>query len=236
MIQLNLLPDVKLQYIKAQRMRAMVLSSAIIIAIGAVALLVMLIMVGGLQKKHISDLNDDIKKDTTTLEKKQDIAKILTVQNQLQSLTQLHEQKPVVANMFRYLNQITPTDASISDFRIDFTTQAVSINGTAGSLSAVNKYVDTIKYTKFVVDGQSDEKPAFKDVVLTGFGLSGSGKKGHNASYSITFLYDPAIFAATSKDGTNKVELSVPNLTTTRASLDQPAGDIFQSAPSRGEN
>ena len=109
MIQLNLLPDVKMEYIKAQRTRSLVLSSAIIIALGSIALLVLLLIVGGLQKKHINDLTKDIKADTIQLQKEQDITKILTVQNQLQSLTALHEQKPAVANLFGYLNQVTPT-------------------------------------------------------------------------------------------------------------------------------
>ena len=44
MIQLNLLPDVKMQYIKAQRTRNMVLSTAVIISLASVALLVLLLV------------------------------------------------------------------------------------------------------------------------------------------------------------------------------------------------
>ncbi|MFO0781863.1 MAG: PilN domain-containing protein [Candidatus Saccharimonadales bacterium] len=228
MIQLNLLPDVKMEYIKAQRTRSLVLSSAVIIALGSIALLVLLLVVGGLQKKHISDLTKDIKTDTATLQKKPEITKILTVQNQLQSLTALHEQKPAVSNLFGYLNEVTPTQVDITNFDIDFTTQVVTITGTADSLGAVNKYVDTLKFTTYEIDGDQTKQKAFKDVVLSSFGVSDSGQ-GRAANYSITFSYDPNIF-----DVSKKVTLAVPNLTTTRSAIEQPVEELFQAAQTSG--
>ena len=50
--------------------------------IAAIVLLLLLLIVGGLQKKHINDLTKDIKTNTATLQKKPEITKILTVQNQ----------------------------------------------------------------------------------------------------------------------------------------------------------
>lgn len=230
MIQLNLLPDVKMEYIKAQRTRGLVLSSAVIIALGSIALLVLLLIVGGLQKKHINDLTKDIKSDTATLQKEPEVIKTLTVQNQLKSLTALHEQKPAASNLLTYLNEVTPTQVDISSFSLDFATQTMTISGTAESLGAVNKYVDTLKFTKFTVedDGdRSESQPAFKDVVLGSFGVSGSSGKGKSTSYSITLVYDPIIF-----DVSKKIKLSVPSLTTTRSAIEQPGSDLFQPTSS----
>ncbi len=227
MIQLNLLPDVKMKYIKAQRTRNMVLSTAIIISLASVALLVLLLIVGGLQKKHISDLNADIKKDTATLQNKPDIEKILTVQNQLQRLTELHESKPAVSNLFGYLNQVTPTQVDITKFEIDFTTQTASITGTADSLGSVNKYVDTLKFTTFTTESDSKPQKAFSNVVLTSFGLNSGVQGGRPATYTITLAYNPTIF-----DVTQDVTLSVPKLTTTRSAIEKPLEDLFQAAPS----
>ena len=220
-----------MEYIKAQRTRSLVLSSAVIIALGSIALLVLLLVVGGLQKKHINDLTKDIKADTATLQKKPDITKILTVQNQLQRLTALHEQKPAVANLFNYLNQVTPSQVSINDLSVDFTEQTMTISGTADSLSSVNKYIDTLKYTKYKTDASDEAQPAFKDVVLGSFSIGTGSRGGQSANYTITLAYDPAIF-----NSTEKITLSVPNLTTTRAALEQPVSDIFQSVPSKGRN
>jgi len=227
MIQLNLLPDIKLEYIKAQRTRSLVLSSAIIITIASIALLILLLVVGGLQKKHMSDLNNDIKADTATLQKKPEITKILTVQNQLNSLTALHAQKPAAANLFTYLNQLTPAQANITSFEIDFTANTATITGTADSLSTVNKYVDTLKFTKYTTSDDNKPTSAFKDVVLSSFTLS-SNSKGNKqaASYSITLSYDPVIF-----DIAKTIKLVVPSVTTTRAQPGQST-DLFTAPPS----
>lgn len=229
MIQLNLLPDVKMEYIKAQRTRSLVLSSAVIIALGSIALLILLLVVGGLQKKHISDLTKDIKADTATLQKQPELTKILTVQNQLQSLTALHEQKPAVSSLFGYLNQVTPTQVDITNFSVDFAANTITVTGTGDSLGAVNKYADTIKFTTFTTKDDSQKKPAFKDVVLTSFGVSGAGGEGRAAAYTMTFSYDPAIF-----DVTKDVKLAVPSLTTTRSAIEQPIEQLFQAAPAGG--
>ena len=227
MIQLNLLPDVKLQYIKAERTRSLVLSTAVLITAAAIALLVLLLVIGGLQKKHISDLNKDIKTNTAKLQSQKDIAKILTVQNQLNSLTALHDQKPAAANLFGYLNDVTPVQVSITNFTIDFTTQTATITGTADSLSSVNKYVDTLKFTTYTTGDNSTPTKAFSDVVLSSFGLSsGSTNPKQNAAYTITLSYNPDIF-----DSTKKVELKVPNVTTTRSQIGEQS-DLFTPAPS----
>ena len=234
MIQLNLLPDVKLQYIKAQRSRRLVLSIAVLASIAAIAILLILLAVDGLQKKHLSDLNRDITAETGKLQRQPNINQILTVQNQLQSLTALHSGKPAASRVFDYLNQVTPAQVSISNFTIDFTTQAVTITGTADALSSVNAYVDTLKATTYTTDSNSQASPAFNNIVLTSFGVSAASQdKSQAASYTINLSCDKTIF-----DITQKVKLAVPNGTVTRSSLQQ-SSDLFKapvSAPAKGGN
>jgi len=226
MIQLNLLPDVKLEYIKAQRSRRLVISSAVIVSLVAIGLLVILLSVSGLQKKHISDLTKDIASQSHQLQQKPQVDKILTVQNQLESLTALHAGKPAASQLFSYLNQVTPTQVNITSFNVDFTVQTMTITGTADALSSVNKYVDTLKFTKYTTDASDASTTAFNNVVLTSFGLSsGSHDTTQAATYTVNLAYDPKIF-----DITQKVSLDVPNLVTTRSNVDQP-GDLFKAAP-----
>lgn len=231
MIQLNLLPDVKLEYIKAQRSRRLVTTIAVLASLAAIALLVILFSVDALQKKHLSDLESDIKSESSQLQQKPDINKILTVQNQLQSLTQLHDSKPAASRLFDYLNQVTPANVNINNFSIDFSQQTVTITGTADALSSVNKYVDTLKYTKYAVKGGSDSNPAFSNVVLSSFGLDTSAQdKSQSATYTINLSYDKTIF-----DVTQDIKLSVPNLVTTRSQLDQPT-DLFKASPAPSDS
>lgn len=226
MIQLNLLPDVKLEYIKAQRMRKLITSSAILVTVISVGLLVIMLGLGFAQKARIANVDKSIAKNSRALKAKPEIDKVLTVQNQLDKLTELHSSKPAAANLFNYLNQVTPTSVSINNLHVDFVEHKMTITGSSDALSSVNKYIDTLKFTKYTTDQTSDEVAAFKNVVLTSFGLSSSSgaSKGEAATYTIDLEYDENIF-----DITQKVELKVPKQTTTRSSVSAPS-DIFQAS------
>jgi Tfp pilus assembly protein PilN len=226
MIQLNLLPDVKLEYIKAQRYRRLVFAVSILVTVASVALLLLLLSVDGLQKKHLHDLGNDISSESSKLQQEPNINKILTVQNQLQSLTALHAGKPAASRLSDYLNELTPASVSITDLKIDFTQQTATITGTSDSLSNVNKYIDTLKFTTYTTDINSSKTPAFSNIVLSTFSLNtGSQDASQAANYTITLSYDKNIF-----DITQNVKLLVPNLVTTRSQIDQPT-DLFKAAP-----
>lgn len=233
MIQLNLLPDVKLEYIKAQRQRRMVLTMSVLVSAAAIAILVLMLVVDLAQKKHLSDLTKDIKNESGKLEGEPQIGKILTVQNQLESLTALHASKPAASNLFNYLNAVTPANVAITSFNVDFTQNTAIITGTANALSSVNTYVDTLKFTTYTTDSSTTPTKAFSNIVLSSFGLNSGGSStqvAQAASYTINLSYDKPIF-----DITQKVNLSVPSETTTRSALAQPT-DLFQSAPSNPAN
>jgi hypothetical protein len=231
MTQLNLLPDVKMEYIKAKRSQRLAVSIALLASVIAIGLLILLLAADGLQKKHLSDLSRDITTDSSKLQNQPQITKVLTVQNQLESLTSLHESKPAATEVFGYLNSVTPAQVDINNFSIDFTQFSITVTGTADSLSSINQYVDTLKATTYTSDqNPGTSLPAFSSVVLSSFGLtnpqtgSNGQPSGQPASYTITFSYDKNIF-----DITQKIKLVVPNLTTPRSN------DLFQApANSKG--
>jgi len=219
MIQFNLLPDVKVEFIKARRSKRMVLLTATgITALSLTIFVGLFVIVNVLQTKHINDLNKDIKKDTATLKAIPNLDKILTVQNQLSSLTQLHEQKPYTSRLIDYLAKLTPAQATIANAKIDFPGgNTLAISGNADALSTVNKYVDTLKFTTYTTNEQTEAKKAFSNVVLTSFGTSDKG-----VTYQIAAVFDPAIF-----DGTQQVNLVVPKIISTRSETEKP-NDLFQ--------
>lgn len=236
MIEVNLLPDVKQEYIKAERSRRLIISISVIVIIVSIGLLVLLLFVGALQKKHIKDLSKDIDSYSSELKSKKQISKILTVQNQLSTLTSLHDQKPAVSRVFDYINQITPTQVDISDLTFDFTKQEITISGNADSLSAVNKYIDTLKFTKYSTSGPNSQAKAFSNVVLTDYGVSSTtGAANPQAStkpttYKLTLNYDPNLFIITTK-----VNLIVPSQITTRSNTDS-TNELFKEAPAAQGN
>lgn len=218
MIQFNLLPDVKLEYIRTRRSKRLVLMSSIGIAGAALVIFIgLFLFVNVLQRKHLNDLNKDIKTNISTLQNIPDLSKVLTVQNQLNSLTGLHQQKPAASRLFDYLTQVTPADVTISSTKVDFAAKTMSITGNTKALSTVNQYVDTLKFTTYTSDNSTQATKAFSNVVLSSF-----SKDDKSSSYQIDFSFDSAIF-----DNTQKVSLTVPKIISTRSEVDKP-GDLFQ--------
>jgi Tfp pilus assembly protein PilN len=226
MIQLNLVPDVKSKYISAQRKKRTVILSAITVggvALGIVVLMASYVYLG--QKVQLSLLENDIKSNTEKLKKIDGLDKILTIQNQLNVMTDLHSQKPVTTRLFTFLPQITPNDVKIANLDLSYDDGTMQISGTAKSLEAVNKFVDTIKFTDYTTDQNQDKKRAFSSVVLSSFSTSDT-----DTSYTIALKYDPAIFSRDSKT----VSLVVPKITSTRSQTEQP-GALFESKPDENQ-
>lgn len=220
MIQFNLLPDVKIEYIKSQRTKRLVMLITVIVTGASVGLLVLMFSYRTVQRQHLSNLNKDIAALRSELENNQDLTKILTVQNQLNSLPQLYEGRPAVDRLPEYLDQITPANVGIGQLDIDFALNTLQITGTATNLSAVNAYVDTLKFTTFSVKDGASDVPAFQGVVLSSYNLSEDG-----AGFSVNLTFDPQIFIAA-----NEVELKVPNIVTTRAQT--VPSDLFRDSSS----
>lgn len=218
MIQFNLLPSIKLEYVKARRnKRITVLACVLVGGFSLSILIVLFIAVQGAQKKYSSDLSADIKTESAKLEAVTDLDKILTIQNQLNSLPGLHDKKPVSAQIFTYMKQVTPAKVSIANIDIAFDTQTMTITGSADTINSVNTFVDTLKFTTYATDGAAPVN-AFSEVVLSSFGRDDKG-----ASYEITLKYDPTIF-----DNTKQVALTVPKgKITTRSETEKPDA-LFQ--------
>lgn len=226
MVQFNLLPDVKIEYIRANRLKQSLITISCLVAAGSVVVAILLYLgVAVAQKKHLDDLSKDLKITATKLSSTPEIDKIITVQNQLNSLPALHADKPASSRLFGYLTQVTPANITITSANVDFALNTISLSGNAKDLLGVNTYVDTLKFTTFKSDVAkvSDEK-AFTKVLLTGFT---SGEKG--ATYKIEFTYNPEIFKNQSI-----VSLSVPKTITTRSNVSKPNA-LFEADTSTTE-
>lgn len=222
MIQFNLLPSVKLEYVRAKRNKRMTLLIAVLIAGTSLAILILLfVAVQLVQKKYSKDLSNDIKTQSSKLENTQDLNKILTIQNQLASLPGLHDDKPLATKLLGYVKQLTPSKISISDIVVDYSTQTVVITGASNEISTVNTFVDTIKFTTYKTQ-KNEEGKAFSVVVLSSFGKDEKGTK-----YEVTFKYDPIIFSNTDP----AIIVIPPNKITTRSETEKP--DALFQAPSQ---
>ena len=229
MIQFNLLPDVKLEFIRAQQNKRMVMAvSTLVSAVSVIILIGLLLSVFVFQKQHMNNVSADITEYTKNLNATSDINKILTVQNQLNALGSLHDKKQDTTRIFPFIQQLTPTDISISALTIDYTSATMIVTGTANpagdanKLAAVNTFVDTLKFTQFS-SGDTSSK-AFSEVVLSSFGRAENG-----ASFTIALKFNPILFA-----NTETVTLKIPSQVTTRSETEKPNA-LFNAAETTKE-
>lgn len=217
MIQFNLLPDVKQQFVKVSRTKRLVIAISILVSIVAIVLFILLLTWDGLQKKNLDDINNDISTNKSQLLSTPNLSKILTIQNQLNSLPALYKQNPVVSQLFNYITQITPTSATISELDVNFTQNTLSISGDANNLGTVDMFADTLKFATFTNVNQPGQTPlAFSSVVLATYAVTNTG-----ATYTLTFNFNPALFNVS-----DQVTLTVPPEITTRSVTQQP--DLFK--------
>ncbi len=236
MVQFNLLPDIKLQFVKARRTKYLMTFVSIIVGVVSVAVLLFaFFFVNVIQKESLKDLQNDIDGYSTDLKDIKDLDKILTVQNQLNAVTTLHETKPVASRLFGYLAQMTPSQATLTKLTVDFSQNTIVIGGKAPTLDAVSIYTDTLKATKYRVvgdlamqkgnnnddmcpnyEGSQTSLPENKSLTAGGdctdptyafskVVLEKISRDDKGATFNITLSYDAVIF-----NDTKDVQLVVP--------------------------
>lgn len=237
MIQFNLLPDVKLEYIKARRAKRLVLlASAIASAVTVSIAIILFIGVNKIQKDHLRNLSEDIAAKSEELKKEKDIDKILTVQNQLNNLNDLHDSKPAADRLGGYLGSVTPNEVFISELTVDFSANTMTFKGESSAIKFVNEFIDTMKFTNYELTEKDAEgknivttSSAFSNIVLASFDRDDEDA-GAPVEYEVTLSFDPAIF-----DITKKVKLVVPsNKITTRSITERPT-PLFKEPTSKEE-
>lgn len=223
-MQFNLLPDIKLEYIKAERSRKVVASIGLLVSAIAVAiLLIMLFTVEVVQKKQLSDAASAVTTANKDLSGITGLNKVLTVQNQLGTLATLHQSKHISSRIFTYLPEITPSNVKITQITMDLSQNTITITGTADSQLAVNTFIDTLKFAQFKASSSDTEHPAFTNVVESAFSLTATG-----STYTINATLDPALFA---NPGSQTPQIILHNQVTTRSVLEDPGNVLFSAPP-----
>jgi len=216
-----------MKYVQAQRSRNMVVSLAFLVsAVSLGALVVLFLSVNVVQKKMLSDADGDIEKYSKELNEIPNIDKILTIQSQLDSLPDLHQNKHITSRIFTYLPQVTPANASISRLGIDMSSNIMTIDGEADSQVTVNTFIDTLKFTTYKIGNEDSGAKAFPTVTESSFAINDG-----RVNYGLTITFDPKLFANNLLDSEGRPQtptLVVPQLTTTHASANNPSDILFR--------
>ncbi len=228
MVQLNLLPEVKLEYIAIKKQKRFVSLLATFVIVGSIGVTLLLaLIVYGAQAARLSSVQKSIKSNTSKLQNTEGLNEILTVQNQLSALDALHEDKPVVSKLFAYLSQVVPANSTITTLTLDTANSTITMTGESNSLQDVNKLVDTFKFVEISKgeEGETSRPKAFSQVVLSGFDRGVDG-----ATFTINLAYDPSIFSNTE----DKIVLIVPETVSTRSTTEQPKALFDKTEQSAG--
>lgn len=225
MIQLNLLPDLKKEYIKSQKTKGVVIGVSIITTIGAVGLSVLLfVYVTFLQQVQINLATDDIKTKENQLKGITDVDKYLTVQAQLAALPDLHANKGSYSRLFDFLGVINPSapnNVNLDNLQLENTTHTITFTGTTTSFETLNVFVDTLKNAQVSYKqngkGENQTTKMFQQVLVQNSGFAHVNGKDL-VSFSVKTVYAQSVFATTNTD----VKASIPNITTTQSVTQSP--------------
>lgn len=243
MIEINLIPSVKKELLKARMTRNIIISFSVLVGGGAIALVVVLglILGGQLAFEAISDGNIDKKaKELTSIE---DVDKLVTVQNQLNKITSQHESKKINSRIFDVISAVNPggTNAvSFSTITVDSESKTIKLEGSAVSgYSALEALKKTILNTKIKTskEGSDDSEVALtseiKDEEAT-FGDDANGKKVLQFSFTIT--YPDELLARITSDTKLAIITPTAKIDVTDAKLGVPDGLFKKNADKSGEN
>jgi Tfp pilus assembly protein PilN len=219
-VQFNLLPDVKMHSVKIEHSRKLIITVAALVSAVCLALFfILLFSVDVVQKKQLNDADKQVTVAIAKINSIPNLNKILTINNQLSSLTTLHKNKHITSRLFGYLTQVTPTSVQISSINLDLSQNKMTITGTSDSHHSVNTFIDTLKFTSFKSSSQDSNHVAFPSVVETSFSVAPP-----KVSYSVDLTFDPTLFSNSSPQAPN---LIVPQLTSTRSAIDDPSNPLF---------
>jgi len=208
MIEVNLVPDVKKELIQAQKIRALVVSISIIATIAAVAVTVLLgLYVFGAQGLLLSNADKGIKEESQKLNNVEDLPKILTLQNQVQKISDSHNSKAITSRIFdvlRATNPPAPNNIAVSTVNIDTAAGNIKIEAQSqGGYRALETFSKTLTAAKFVYTpsggGEETTVPLASNIMFdgVGYGRDTTGRKV--ISFTLTFTYAPELFAVTSE-------------------------------------
>ena len=132
--EINLVPAVKIQMIKAQKIRNLVLFICIVVS--AVSAGAVLILFGIKSGQDIAMMGQDNKLATMSakLLGYEELGDLITIQNQLDRLQDISENKTVLSRVFGALGVMLPSGndvVQLSDLRVDLTTNSIRMEGQA---------------------------------------------------------------------------------------------------------
>lgn len=209
MIEINLVPDVKQELLNAQRVRNGVISIAIVVGIGAiaaVAILVVWVFVVQTARDIIAD--KAIKEQSSKLSSVEDISNTLTIQNQLNKLSEMHDAKSIDSRVFDVLatiNPPAPNNVSITNLLLDSSTKTITVEAQAANgYPALEVFKKTVMATNFEYnkDGEKQVVPLASEMNDSDRSYGNDSSGASVLRFRISFVYPDELFMRSAENAT----------------------------------
>lgn len=200
MIQINLIPDIKQEFLRTQRTRNMVIAISIFVMLGSVAVLVLLGAILGAEAVREGIANRDIKEQYAKLRSFENIDNLVTIQNQLANISSANDSKLVTSRVFDVVTAVNPSapnDIKMAIVDLDPAQQSILLEGSAAnSFTATDIMKKTILNTKieYTKDGEVQRIDLADEVLLsdTSYGENAEGQKV--LRFKMSFKYPMELF------------------------------------------
>ncbi len=208
MVRVNLLPDVKREYLHAQQTKHAVIIASVLVSVGAIAMMVLLfVYVQLIQPQHRANIQEDIDSSISQIKGVPDAVKIVTVQGALEQLPALQSSKNISSRVFTYIKGFTPRSVAYSEVTLNLNTGMLTLRGATDDLKQSNVLANNIKSAELTYtqgDAKQKIKP-FSKVVFSSLGRAESTAGNRSVNFQVDFLVNPIMFNESIKD----IKLSV---------------------------
>lgn len=150
MINVNLLPDSKLQGLKDKRSKQLVKSISMLLIIASVAVPIVFLIFDFIMMQAIGSKQDKIDDLVTKFETEQDVQRMLTVQSQLTALPEVELNSFKMSNLLAVIEQSTPKDVRLVGVSALNDKGTFEFQVSAGSMQSANEFIDTLNSIKIV--------------------------------------------------------------------------------------
>lgn len=200
MIEINLIPDVKQELLRAQSTRAAVITIAIFTSIASGVLVVLLLgYIFGVQLVRDTLAQQDIDKYSKELSSVEDLSEILTIQNQLANIDGLNDNKKITSRVFDMLAAVIPPDPNsvqVSDMNIDTEAKTIRIEGQTRGFDSMEVFKKTLDNAilVYVEEGENVEQKLADSITIsdTSYGDVNNVKV---LRFNLTFAYGEQLFS-----------------------------------------
>ncbi|MBP5512417.1 hypothetical protein J6X90_03455 [Candidatus Saccharibacteria bacterium] len=243
--EINLVPDIKAEMIKAQKARNLIFFICIVVSIISASTATILASIKGAQDITIGGQDSHIKNLSDKISNYSELTEFLTIQNQLNGIAEIEADQKVLSRAVGFLNSLIPESAdtiSVSELVVDLTSGALSFDGQANSADDIDyRTLEAfIKRTKMMtfdygryVDSQNNEIPSR---CIEEYDQNGKLFEENGSVYAIWHRAEKGCDPDRNdfdlnEDGTLEVPVSMTNLDLESTKMENGTSDAAQVKP-----